>query len=326
MESIRLSKYRKHLLSNTILPTIIYAITLVLVSSCGQDLITDSQSNEENGGGGGSITPKPNVFSQRVVARLPLQLVESSGIVTYSSNEIWSHEDSNNENKLYQIDSLGILQRTLTISNVSNIDWEDLAKDSNGNLYICDAGNNDNDRKNLAIHVISNPSLISSSSVNAQTISFVFSDQKAFPPDKKNKNYDIEGMIWYRDSIYLFTKNRSTPQNGYCKMYQLSATPGNYTAMLKDSIYLGSTDDSARVTSADLNLQTGELILLTATRLISFKNYQGINFFKGQKTEYPFTITPGQNEGIAFFGEKSLYMTEEGTASLAGNLYEIKLP
>lgn len=48
----------------------------------------------------------------------------------------------------------GNLVRTITIEGVENNDWEDIAKDKNGFTYIGDFGNNDNDRKNLAIYKV----------------------------------------------------------------------------------------------------------------------------------------------------------------------------
>ncbi len=262
----------------------------------------------------------------RIMARLPQVLIESSGIIASQQNKIWSHEDSGNLPELYCVDTTGQLLRTLVISNAQNVDWEDVATDAAGNVYICDAGNNDNNRKNLAIYRIPNPENISGNAVAAEIIRFVLSDQTQFPPPLSNRNFDIEALIWHNDTLFLFSKNRSTPLNGYSKMYKLPAQPGNMIAQLVDSVYLGSTIETARVTAADFHRQTGELILLTARKLVSFKNYPGSRFFSGDRVEYVFSTFPGQNEGIVFIAPNRLYMTEEGSGSLAGFLYEIVIP
>ncbi len=262
----------------------------------------------------------------RPMARLPMEIYESSGIVITAPDRIWSHEDSNNENQIFCFDTTGALLRTLTVENATNVDWEDLTRDNQGRFYINDAGNNDNDRKNLAIYRIPNPETVTGTTVRAEVITFSFPDQKLFPPPQSNRNFDIEALIWHNDSLFLFSKNRSIPQNGYCKMYKIPANPGQYVAKLADSIYLGNTNDLARVTAADLHPITGELMLLTATRLLSFKNYQGSQFLRGIMTEYVFPSRPGQNEGLAFVTYSLLYMTEEGGLNIPGNLYEIRLP
>ncbi|HPG33400.1 MAG: T9SS type A sorting domain-containing protein [Lentimicrobiaceae bacterium] len=264
--------------------------------------------------------------SLRHICRLPSVLTESSGIAIEGTNRIWSHEDSGNSNEIYCFDTTGTLLRTLTISNVHNIDWEDMAVDNEETWYLNDAGNNNNDRQNLAIYKIPSPETISGNSVNAQIISFTFEDQTSFPPPASNRNFDIEAIVWHNDSLFLFTKDRSTPFTGITKMYVLPDTPGTYTARLADTYHAGNTEETGRITSADINHHTGELILLTKTGLLSFTNYPGNRFFDGEMVRYNFTSMPGQNESIGFVSTTKLYMTEEGTGSTEGYLYELNLP
>ncbi|MBP6978953.1 MAG: hypothetical protein KBB71_11640, partial [Lentimicrobiaceae bacterium] len=270
--------------------------------------------------------PRDQPVNLRPIVRLPDVIKESSGIVVTGPNEIWSHNDSGNPNKLYCFDTTGALIRTLEISNVANIDWEDLARDDQGNIYIDDAGNNDNDRTDLAIHIIANPGMIVGDETEAETIHFVFEDQNAFPPPVSNKNFDIEALVWHQDSLLLFTKNRSIPLNGYCKQYVLPAQPGQYIARLADSVYLGSTNDDARVTSAAVHPDSHELILLTQTKLVSFTHYIGNEVFRGEKNVNPFAVLPGQAEAVDFVGPDRVYITEEGSGGLSGYLYEARLP
>jgi hypothetical protein len=259
----------------------------------------------------------------RTICRLPNILTESSGIAIEGSNRIWSHEDSGNANQIYCFDTTGALLRTLTISNASNIDWEDMAVDNNGTWFIGDFGNNDNNRTNLAIYTIPNPETIPENTVNAGIIHFSLQDQTAFPPPASNRNFDIEAMAWHSDSLFLFTKDRSNPFTGITKMYALPDIPGTYTARMVDSYFVGNTIESGRVTSADINHNSGELVLLTNSKLVSFTNYPGNRFFNGAVNDFIFTTTPGQNEGIAFKSGNRLLMTEEGNGSTPGFLYEI---
>lgn len=260
------------------------------------------------------------------IVKLPSILHESSGLVTISTNRLWSHNDSGNSNELFLIDQTGSLIKTLTISNVQNIDWEDLAVDTQGRIYINDAGNNGNDRTDLAIYKIPNPENIEGNSVEAEIISFAFEDQTMFPPPANKRNFDIEGILWKDNNIYMFTKDRSTPLTGYTKQYVIPDTPGSHTAMLIDSFYVDNQNFPARITAADINHQTGEVVLLTRTRVLSFTNYTENKFFKGKVIDYQFATGIGQAEAIGFIDNDNLYITEEGTVSTPGFLYKVTLP
>ena len=264
-------------------------------------------------------------ISPHAMGSISSALSESSGIVVTAPNKIWSLNDAGNSNKIFCIDTLGVVNRTITITNAENNDWEDMALDATGNLYINDAGNNNNERRNLKILKLPNPDLIAGETAEAEIINFVFEDQTAFPPPQTNRNFDIEAIIHKFGYLYLFTKNRSTPQNGWRKTYRLPATAGSYTATLQDSIYLGSSNNDARVTASDINQKTGELVLLTANRLLSFTDYVGDRFFNGNKTIYNFATKQGQIEAIHFYDDKKLYMTDEASSGRAGKIYRIDI-
>src|SRR5690606_33877479 len=83
--------------------------------------------------------------SSVVLAPLPEVLTESSGLESNADYSFWSHNDSGNAPKLIRIDTLGQVLQQLEIDAI-NVDWEDMTKDVDGNLYIGDFGNNDNVR------------------------------------------------------------------------------------------------------------------------------------------------------------------------------------
>jgi hypothetical protein len=259
------------------------------------------------------------------LGRISSALYETSGIAVTANNKIWSHNDSGNSNEIFCIDTNGVVLRSITIINAENVDWEDMTLDAAGNLYINDAGNNNNDRHNLKILKIPDPDLIDGNAIEAEIISFVLEDQTAFPPTQNNRNFDIEAIAYKFGYLYLFTKNRSTPQNGWCKMYRLPAIAGQFTASLQDSIFLGANNDDARVTAADIHPQTGELVLLTANRIISFTEAMGDRFLDGVKNYYTFTSEMGQIEAIQFFEGRKIYITEEGSSSNPGYIYRVDL-
>ncbi len=260
-----------------------------------------------------------------ISGQLPPVLYESSGLTTTVQGKLWSHNDAGHPNKLYCFTTAGQLLRTITIYNALSIDWEDLAVDNKKRIYVEDAGNNFNNRKDLTICRIPDPESFTADSINAEIIRFSYEDQTEFPPAAPNANFDVEAMIWYSDSLFLFTKDRSSPLSGYTKLYALPADTGTHVARLRGSYYTGYTISSALVTSADLHRETGTLVLLVKEGLIVFRNYPQTRFFDGEVTEYPFASIPGQVEAISFLTASTLVMTEEGTKTIPGNIYGISL-
>lgn len=293
-------------------------LAIMLISA-----IVSAQSQKKINYNPGSIIKTEIDLDYRIITELPSVIIESSGLAVQNTNEIWTHEDSGNNNEIYYIDTTGQLKRVLKITNATNVDWEDLTVDSQGRFYISDAGNNNNKRTDLVIYRIPNPDDIASGSVTAEKIEFSYEDQTEFPPPKPQRNFDCEAIIWHEDSLFLFTKNRTNPFNGFCRLYKLPALPGNHIAQLIDSVYIGSDAQTGRVTSADINRSSGELVLLTSTKIVSFKNYPGNDFFKGNRIDYNFKSLPGQVEGIAFVTPNKLYMSSEGSGTKPGKLFEI---
>jgi hypothetical protein len=150
------------------------------------------------------------------VYSLPKKLKEVSGITYLSeSNLLWTLEDSGNANEIYGLNfENGKIEKTITIENTENIDWEDITKDKDGNLYIGDFGNNDNERTDLSIYKIDKKALNTENAIPAYKVSFAYPEQKDFPPKKTEMFYDVEGFFEFKNNFYLFTKNRSKGFDG----------------------------------------------------------------------------------------------------------------
>jgi len=171
--------------------------------------------------------------SLSILYSLPKSLKEVSGI-TYApkTNLVWTLEDSGNENKIYALDSNGTINKTISIDNTTNVDWEDITQDKNGNLYIGDFGNNDNQRKDLCIYKMDKRSLDKENARPAYKVSFAYPEQKDFPPKKTSLFYDVEGFFEYKNNFYLFTKNRSKGFDGTAFVYKIPNSPGFHQSVL----------------------------------------------------------------------------------------------
>src|SRR5687768_5727945 len=82
---------------------------------------------------------------------------ESSGIVASRKHPgvFWTHNDSGNGPSIYAITREGKLIAEYTI-RATNSDWEDIATDDGGHLYIGEIGNNAR-RKQIAVYQIDEP-------------------------------------------------------------------------------------------------------------------------------------------------------------------------
>ncbi len=261
----------------------------------------------------------------RLMGSLPNDLQESSGLAIESEQVFWSHNDSGGASTLTAFDSAGVALRTLNIINAVNVDWEELAQDDAGNLYIGDIGNNTNERQDLTIYRIPAPTSILTDTVSAEIIQVSYTDQTAFPPAPASFDFDMEAMIWLNDSLYFFSKNRTDPFDGYTRMYGIPAVPGIQVAIVMDSFYTGpGPKELWWVTAADISPDASQLVLLSSDKLWHFSCFTAPRFFEGRVAQFNFPLT--QKEAIAFRSDSSLLLTDESLPFLGGgDLYELVL-
>ena len=259
-----------------------------------------------------------------VVASLSKTLKEASGLEITKSGLLWTHNDDRLP-VLYALDSTGNVVRAIHL-NHKNQGWEDLTLDDDGNVYIGAFGNNNNDRRNLSILKLPNPEQITETIVNAEIIDFVYSDQLSFPPSKSQQNFDADALVSARDSLFIFTKNRTDPFNGYTKIYRLPNTPGKFEALLYDSIFLGSGPMMQHwVTSADLSSDGKWLALLSHDRIWLITDFKHLNFSSGKIYEIKLRNF-SHKTGLCFASESKLFLIDELEFGLiGGKIYTLDL-
>lgn len=261
------------------------------------------------------------------IASLPTKLYESSGLIYYKNKYLITHNDGGNKSEVYILGLQGKLLKTITVDEAKNTDWEDLAMDEIGRLYIGDFGNNLNQREKCKIYILRKDfELDENQKVNAKQISFVYEDQEEYPPKKVNFNFDCEAFFWMNDSLYILTKCRSKPFTGITNIYVLPDKPGKYKARKLGSIQLCSMHwQWCSVTSADYHSPSGTLAILVYSKLYLISNFSENRFWEGTMKSYNL---PGvkQREAICFKSSSSLYLTDEYRKGIGGgNLYEVNL-
>ncbi|MBC9795175.1 hypothetical protein [Sinomicrobium weinanense] len=260
------------------------------------------------------------------VTRLPKALTENSGIeVITRDSTLWAVNDSGNKNYIYKVGFNGDIFREIKIKHAENIDWEELTKDDNNNLYIGDFGNNSNKRKDLTIYKIKNPDTVKGEQVKAEKITFYYPEQKDFPPKKKHKYYDAEAFFYLDGYFYLFTKNHANPFNGISFLYKIPAEKGHHKAERIGEHVFYTDKDKCKVTAAAISPDKRTVALLGHDRVWLFSGFENDNFFDAPVQETIELHHSSQKEGLCFLDDDTLLISDEQNSTSGRNLYRIEL-
>ena len=225
--------------------------------------------------------------------RMPTCINESSGLAkAWQENYYWTINDSGGNTELYMIGEQGRVFDTLFVNDSKNIDWEDLAKDDKGNIYVGDFGNNNQNRQDLTIYKFRNG--------KTEKITFHYADQNYFPA--KDKIFDCEAFFWFGGKLYLFSKDWSIKHQ--TKLYSLLDREGDYALLPEQSIFLKSP-----ITSADVSPNGKEFALLSYGKIYIFEiSNEKIDFSKPKSC---IKVGRNQMEAIAYVNDTDLVMTNE---------------
>ncbi|HNU32182.1 MAG TPA: PKD domain-containing protein [Bacteroidia bacterium] len=292
------------------------AICLAGNNSFGQvNGCTDPQANNYNASAtinNGSCTYNVTNLSLTNKTALSTPLLDETSGVEFLSNKLWTFNDSGNSNAIYRVDTAtNTVHQTVTISNATNTDWEDMTS-NNDYLFIGDFGNNNGNRQNLKIYRIHKNNLpAGATTATADVINFSYSDQTSFPSLPNNNNFDCESMIFYNDSIHLFSKNWVDLQTRH---YVLPNAPGTHVAQYRETLNAGYMVTGASV-------QKGGVIALIGYNnsgsgpIYVYMLYDHKNnfFFNGNKRRFNVgdKATYGQVEAVDFFNAAYAYISNE---------------
>lgn len=259
-----------------------------------------------------------NLLLDSITALDPI-VVESSGMI-YLQDKLITHNDSGGEAALYEVDTLsGNVIRKVVISNIPNTDWEDICYDDT-HIYIGDFGNNFGTRQDLKVYKVLIADFQTKDTLVAESIAFSYADQTTFNSNQFQTNFDVEGLISWGDSLYIFSKNWG---NSKTNIYPLSKTPGTYVISKTDSI-----DTQGLITGANFDAQSGELWICGYTFseafVIQIKQWTGSVFSSGQILKFPLGIRSSfQVEAITKGPGNDYYVSAEGNASIPAVLYKL---
>lgn len=245
----------------------------------------------------------------KFIADIPNHLNEVSAVeVTNLSNLFWAIEDAGNANKIYGLNSKGQIIKEITITNASNIDWEDLTSDNYGNLYIGDFGNNNEKRQYFRILKLKHEDL-TKSAAEAEIIEFTL------PDDQDSK--DFESFFLFNSNFYIFSKET--------KKFRVLKIPneiGKHVATLNSNFNLNGKNN--KITSADISDDGKIIVLLNHEKLWKITNFNNDAFFTGDIIEIKFDHD-SQKEGICFISPSEVIITDERNGATGGNVYSISI-
>ncbi len=266
-----------------------------------------------------SGSQKPPLVAKTV---LPKELKEISGISASGTN-IWAITDKPKA-RVFKLDATGKLLQTINVTGMEATDVEAVASDSNY-VYIGDVGDNDGDRIERKIIKIASAAIPTGDEVQVagDTINFTFPNEGVIESKKQN-NFDCESLMSFKDSLYLFTKDRADKET---RLYVLPKTPGRYTAR-----YISTFNSEGLITDAAMNSQNNELALIGYHKghqypfIFLFSNFHGNDFFSGTNKKIELANKPWdwQLEGITYSNRNIVYFSCEGTKQVPATFYGIK--
>lgn len=275
-----------------LIATLLFSILISLaVSGC---------SNKENSYLSLSLTPVGHVEKSAGL--------EISGLAKSPNQKevYWAVNDSGNPAAIVPINAKGKIVsasgQSIPIPGARNRDWEALAIDHSGKLYICDVGNNYSRRKELQIYTIPEPHLTSSVSEKAELIRVRYPDQEHSSPDRLI--YDCEAAFIFKKKLYLLTKRLFDAST---TLYRLDRKEKN---TVNDLTLVTSFPIEGYVTAADISDDEQILAVLTYKSLWIFYDFPDDDFFSGRKLKVELKGA-GQIESIVFTDNENLLLVNE---------------
>ena len=258
------------------------------------------------------------------ITKLPKKLNENSGIAYYKDSAAWFIEDGGNQDEIYNIDFKGNIVKELEVKNAKNEDWEDLAKDHLGNLYVGDFGNNQNDRKNLVVYKLPDPEKEKGDKIDAVSIKFKYPQQKEFPPPQEKLLYDSEAFFYYKQHLFIFTKSRANPFTANTLIYRIPAEEGTYDAEFLGVLKTCDDWNSCRVTSADISPNGKMIAVLSYGKLWLLTNINWDDLSKSDSRQIDLDVRT-QLESVCFKDDHTLLFADEERGPTGRNLYSMRL-
>lgn len=250
---------------------------------------------------------------------------ENSGVVKSRQwpDLFWMHNDSGDEPRIYPVrrdgrvyassrypDAPGVL-----IGDAINVDWEDITADASGHIIVADVGNNGNDRRDLVLYYLAEPSPDAGRTAAMRRIFVRYPEQTAFPAPADDFNYDAEAVFTLGDDVFICTKHRS---DTLTRVYRLDFQP---EAEVQTLTLVDTFDVEGQATGADATPAGDKIVITTYDSLWLFENVDAQRPLSGPVRRLRFSPSDGDVEAVCFADDETLLLGAEA----AQRIYEVKL-
>ncbi|MBT3606202.1 MAG: hypothetical protein HN521_24290 [Candidatus Latescibacteria bacterium] len=246
-----------------------------------------------------SAFAQPNVSPWHPIGRLDHEPIrESSGFVTSRQYEdvYWTLNDSGNPNVLYATRLDGTLIREFLVQGANNSDWEALAVDDKGQLWVGEIGNISRARTDLRVYVVPEPDPFQDTIATVTAI---------YPYKYPAENVDAEGMFIYEGMPYIISKEVER-----AVLYRFTKLDAD-TTLVHVLGRVGELSGGAfRITGASLSDDGTRLAACTYTGLWVYHADKKMSPAELIKTE-PWSLTHDMSVEAAGFKGDDLILTNE---------------
>lgn len=153
----------------------------------------------------GDVASKPREVADDVLLIGKIQhrgITESSGIVVSRKNPelFWTHNDGGGKRQvLYALTRAGQPIAEFRVTGTVLEDWEDIAADAKGNLFLGDVGNNDAKRTSIAVYQVDEPD-------TKETQNGLARVTRTWNLRYPKAPFDCESLFVWNDHGYLISK------------------------------------------------------------------------------------------------------------------------
>ena len=226
---------------------------------------------------------------------------ESSGVVASRQHAgvLWTHNDKGNAPVIYAINREGAPLAEYHV-DATHDDWEDIATDNEGHLYIGNIGNNKSDREWVEVHRLPEPDPVAGRAARGDSLS-VRPDRTwrlRFP----GAPFDSEALFVHGPHGYVLSKHHD---GGPAGLYRFPLDAGDELTLEK----VAELPTSGPVTAADLSADGSTLAVLTYGRLYTFS--VGGDVTRAATAADTVEMPAGKIEGACLTGD-GVVVTAEG--------------
>lgn len=215
----------------------------------------------------------------------------------------WTLCDSGNLPFLFAIEASGKLRATVRLEGVQNVDWEALASDEQGRLYVGDIGNNHHLLKKRSIYRIYEPDLPEETKASEpRTVGITARWHYTYP----GKPFDAESLVIQENAFWIISKAKHL---GETHLYRLAMQPEGTIETLQEAGKLPA--ELSMIADASLSPDGRHIALVNKyyAAVFSLPNGKVTDICKAKPTMYEFDLF--KLEGCAWDGDDLIMITEE---------------